>query len=107
MAGDGYCLPNSILLHIGFDDDPDGKVWYNQMYMRRQAVRHLLEDWNKLGEQITKDIIMQHGRPDNEINGRLIAKEKRKGKEVKLSRYMDSSVLEWCPMCAERRVLVR
>ena len=94
MADDGNCLPNSILLQLGFEDDPDGKVLYNHIYMRRQAVRHLLENWNKLGEQITKDITMQYGRPHGEINGRLIAKEKRKGSET-INIY-GFSVLEWC-----------
>ena len=90
---DGNCLPNLILLQLGFDSDPDGKVLYNHMYMRRQAVRHLLENRNKLGEQITNDITMQYGRPDSEINGILITKEKRKGSEtIKIYGF---SVLEW------------
>ena len=71
-----------ILLQLDFDDDPDGKDLYNHIYMRRQAVRHLLENRNKLSEQITRDITMQYGRPDSEINGKLITKEKRNGSET-------------------------
>ena len=82
MAGDGNCLPNSILLQLGFDEDPDEKDLYNHIYMRRQPVRHLMENWKKLGEQIIHDVTMQYGRPDSEINGRLICKEFKKGGEI-------------------------
>ena len=94
MAGDGNCMANAILIQLGWDADPDGEVLYNHMYLRRQAVRHLLTNWDKLGKEITKDITMQYGRPDSEINGRLIAKEKKvKGKTEKIYGF---SVLEWC-----------
>ena len=94
MAGDGNCMANAILIQLGWDADPDGEVLYNHMYLRRQAVRHLLTNWEKLGKEITKDITMQYGRPDSEINGRLIVKEKKvKGKAEKIYGF---SVLEWC-----------
>ena len=49
---------------------------------------------------------MQYGRPDSEINGRLIAKERKKGGEtIKIYGF---SVLDGVvSICAERQVLVR
>ena len=70
-------MANAILLQLGWEDDPDGDVLYNHMYLRRQVVRHLLLNWNKLGKQVTLDITRQYGRPVSEINGRLIATEKK------------------------------
>ena len=67
---------------------------YNHLNLRRQAVKHLLENWDKLGEQIKLDITRQYGRPDSEINGELTAKERTvKGKKEKIYGF---SVLQWC-----------
>ena len=47
-----------------------------------------------LGKQITNDITRQYGRPDSEINRKLIATEKKfKGEKQKVYGF---SVLEWC-----------
>ena len=46
-------MPNVILLQLGFDTgDKDGKDLYRQMYLRRQAIRHLLMNWKLLGKEI-------------------------------------------------------
>ena len=87
-------MANAILLQLGWEDDRDGEVLYNHLYLRRQAVKHLLENWDKLGEQIKLDTTRQYGRPDSEINGELIAKERTvKGKKEKIYVF---SVLQWC-----------
>ena len=94
MAGDGNCMANAILLQLGLEDDPDGEDLYTQMYLRRQVVRHLLLNWQVLGKEITKDITRQYGRPDSEINGKLITTERKvKGEKQKVYGF---SVLEWC-----------
>ena len=81
VDGDGNCMPNAILLQLGFNDDPDSRGLYKQMYLRRQAMRHLLMNWNVLGKDICRDVAMQYGRPDSKINGKLILKKSEaKGK---------------------------
>ena len=42
-------MANAILLQLGWEDDRDEQVLYNHLYLRRQAVKHLLENWDKLG----------------------------------------------------------
>ena len=78
MEGDGNCMPNAMLLQLGFHSgDKDGKDLYRQMYLRRQAVRHLLMNWKLLGKEIAQDVAMQYGRPDSEVNGKLICKQEK------------------------------
>ena len=96
MEGDGNCMPNAILLQLGFDSgDNDGKDLYKQMYLRRQAIRHLLMNWKLLGKEIANDVAMQYGRPDSEVDGKLICKQvKKKGQPTK--KVYGYSVYEWC-----------
>ena len=89
-------MPNAILLQLGFDEDPDGRQMYNHVYMRRQAIKHLCMNWKALGKEIIKDVTMQYGRPDSEINGRLIAKEVVvKGKKVKKYGFSVMQLMEY------------
>ena len=89
-------MPNVILLQLGFDSgDKDGNDLYRQMYLRRQAIRHLLMNWKLLGKEISYDVAMQYGRLDSEVDGKLICKEvKKKGQPTK--KVYGYSVYEWC-----------
>ena len=89
-------MPNAMLLQLGFDSgDKDGKDLYRQMYLRRQAIRHLLMNWKLLGKEIAHDVAMQYGRPDSEVDGKLICKQvKKRGEPTK--KVYGYSVYEWC-----------
>ena len=93
-AGDGNCLPNSILAQLNMEEDPGCKEIYTQMYLRRGVVRHLIINWQILGEEIRENVRMYYGRPDSEINGKLIRKTIGKGK--KREEVYGFSVQEWC-----------
>ena len=95
MKGDGNCMPNAMLEQISFDDDPGSEELFTQMYLRRQAVRHLIQHWDALGASISEDIKMQYGRIDSEINGKPIRKKRKVGKDVPPEEY-GFSVSEWC-----------
>ena len=66
---------NAILVQLGLDDDPDDKDLYNHINLRRQTIKHLIMNWSLMGKEISKNVVMQYGRPDSEIHGKLIAKE--------------------------------
>ena len=101
MAGDGNCLPNSILEQLGMDSDPGAAELYTQLYLRRQGVKHLLENWEVLGKSIAQDIEHQYGRPDSEINGKQIMKIQGRGKNQK--KIYGFTVLEWCQNVIKNR----
>ena len=76
--------------------DPGTKELYMQIYLRRSVIRHLIANWNVLGEEITEDIRMLYGRPDSELNGKLLLKRKSKGKN-RMDEY-GFTVKEWCEL---------
>ena len=89
-------MPNAILEQMTWDEDKGSEQLYRQMYLRRQVVRHLLEFWDLLGEAVKEDIRMQYGRPDSEIDGKMIRTTKKKiGKDLKEEEY-GFSVSQWC-----------
>ena len=74
--------------------DPGEKELYMQIYLRRSVIRHLIANWNVLGEEITEDIRMLYWRPDSELNGKPLLKRKSKGKN-RMDEY-GFTVKEWC-----------
>ena len=60
--------------------DPGAEELYSHLYLRRQAVKHLIDNWDLLGEDITNDVTNQYGRPDSELNGKLIMRKEGRGK---------------------------
>ena len=67
---------------------------YSHLYLRRQAVKHLIDNWDLLGEDITNDVTNQYGRPDSELNGKLIMRKEGRGKYKR--EIYGFSVKEWC-----------
>ena len=94
MEGDGNCLINSVIAQLAMETDPGAKELYTQIYLHRSVIRHLIENWNILGEEITEDIWMLYGRPDSELNGKCLLKWKSKGKN-QMDEY-GFTVKEWC-----------
>ena len=92
--GDGNCLPNSVLAQLNMDQDPGAKEIFTQMYLRRSVVRHLIYNWEILGDDIRENVRMQYGRPDSEINGKIIRKYIGKGKTRQ--EIYGFSVQDWC-----------
>ena len=70
VEGDGNCLTNSVIAQLAMETDPGAKELYTQIYLRRSVIRHLIANWNVLGEEITEDIRMLYRRPDSELNGK-------------------------------------
>ena len=94
VEGDGNCLVNSVLAQLVMETDPVAKELYTQIYLRRSVIRHLLANWNVLGEEITEDIRMLYGRLDSELNGKPLLKWKGRGK-TRIDEY-GFTVKEWC-----------
>ena len=94
VEGDGNCLTNSVIAQLAMETDPGAKELYTQIYLRRSVIRHLIANWNVLGEEITEDIRMLYGRPDSELNGKPLLKRKSKGKN-RMDEY-GFTVKEWC-----------
>ena len=80
VDGDGNCLTNSVIPQLAMEMDPGAKELYMQIYLYRSVIRHLIANWNVLGEEITEDIRMLYGRPDSELNGKPLLKQKGKSK---------------------------
>ena len=94
VEGDGNCLTNSVIAQLAMEMDPGAKELYTQIYLRRSVIRHLIANWNVLGEEITEDIRMLYGRPDSELNGKPLLKRKGKSKN-RMDEY-GFTVKEWC-----------
>ena len=94
VEGDGNCLTNSVLAQLAMETDPGAKELYTQIYLHRSVIRHLIVNWNVLGEEITEDIRMLYGRPDSELNGKPLLKRKGRGKN-QMDEY-GFTVKEWC-----------
>ena len=58
VEGDGNCLTNSVIAQLAMEMDPGAKELYMQIYLCRSVIRHLIANWNVLGEEITEDIRM-------------------------------------------------
>ena len=94
VEGDGNCLTNSVIAQLAMEMDPGAKELYTQIYLHRSVIRHLIANWNVLGEEITEDIRMLYRRPDSELNGKPLLKQKSKGKN-RMDEY-GFTVKEWC-----------
>ena len=92
--GDGNCLTNSVLAQLAMEMDPGAKELDTQIYLRRSVIRHLIVNWDVLGEEITEDIQMLYGRPDSELNGKPLLKRKGRGKS-RIDEY-GFTVKVWC-----------
>ena len=94
VEGNGNCLPNSILKQVNFAMDPGSEALYTQTYLRRQAIMHLIANWEVLGEEIKENIKISYGRPDSIVGGLQIKKVSGHGKQRKVEyRY---SIMDWC-----------
>ena len=89
MEGDGNCLTNSVIAQLAMETDPGAKELYIQIYLRRSVIRHLIANWNVLGEEITEDIWMLYGRPDSELNGKPLLKWKGKSNKEAIWLYAE------------------
>ena len=65
IAGDGNCMVNSVLSQLEMKDEED-IVLFTSMYIRRMAVRHFLEHYEQLKENISFGIEQEYGRIDSE-----------------------------------------
>ena len=54
VEGDGNCLTNSVIAQLVMETDPGAKELYMQIYSRRSVIRHLIANWNVLGEEKVK-----------------------------------------------------
>ena len=68
------------IAQLNMEQDPESKEIFTQMYLRRSVVRHLIINWSILGDDIRENVRMTYGRPDSEINGKIIRKCIGKGK---------------------------
>ena len=103
MEGDGNCLPNAIRCGIKFHEDDDTKKdLYDHMCLRRQAIRHLILNWEILGKEVMNDVEQLYGRIDSEIDGRPLLKKVKIGK--KNEDVWGYSVENWCRMMITNRV---
>ena len=94
VEGNGNCLPNSILKQVNFTMDLGSDLLYTQTYLRRQAIMHLIANWEVLGEEIKENIKISYGHPDSIIGGFKIKKVSGCGKQQKEEyRY---SIMDWC-----------
>ena len=66
IGGDGNCMLNSVLcqLELATDDDV---VLFTSMYICRMAIRHFLEHYEQLKENISFGIEAEYGRVDSEV----------------------------------------
>ena len=69
VEGDGNCLTNSVIAQLAMEMDPGAKELYRQIYLRRSVIRHLIANWNVLGEEITEDIRMLYGSKSKKSDG--------------------------------------
>ena len=94
MEGDGNCLPNSVLAQLVMEMDLGAKELYTQMYLCRSVIRHLIANWQLLGDEIINDIRMLYGRLDSELNGKPLLTWKGRGKNQKDD--YGFTVKQWC-----------
>ena len=94
VEGNGNCLPNSILKQVNFNMDPGSEFMYTQTYLRRQAIMHLIANWEVLGEEIKENIKISYGRPDSIVGGLKLKKVSGRGKTRK--EEYGYSVMDWC-----------
>ena len=94
VEGNGNCLPNSVLAQLAMETDPGVKKLYMQIYLRRSVIRHLIANWQLLGDEIAEDIQMLYGRPDSELNGKPLLTRKSRGKNQKDD--YGFTVKQWC-----------
>ena len=65
IGGDGNCMVNSVLSQLEMKDEED-IVLFTSMYIRRMAIRHFLEHYEQLKENISFGIEQEYGRIDSE-----------------------------------------
>ena len=94
VEGNGNCLPNSILKQVNFNMDPGSELMYTQTYLRRQAIMHLIANWEVLGEEIKENIKISYGRPDSIVGGFKLKKVSGRGKRRK--EEYGYSIMDWC-----------
>ena len=58
-------MPNAIIAQLHFLQDDDDML-YTQMYLRCQAICHLLTNFDAFYDEISKDIKYEYGRIDSE-----------------------------------------
>ena len=75
---------------------------YDQMNLRRQAIRHLILNWEILGKEMMHDVEQLYGRIDSEIDGKPLVKIVKVGN--KNEEVWGYSVQSWCKMMITNRV---